>query len=180
MLNNPQRINELLGYQWKLREMTSCEKKFDGLLKKALELYKPWDLKNNDLIEYQKIFTDGRIAYIADFYIQKYNLVIEIDGSQHDTQQEYDKKRTQFLNFYFCVNVVRFKNSELDSPCIIKKIGESLTKRKVSHKKNNLSIKEINKLRKHAREETKRLEFFSLTKLNNPKYFIPCKEALTQ
>ena len=35
--------------------------------------------------------------YIADFYCEKALLVIEIDGDSHDTKQEYDAKRDEYL-----------------------------------------------------------------------------------
>jgi very-short-patch-repair endonuclease len=35
--------------------------------------------------------------YIVDFYCKNLKLVIEIDGSSHDTKQEYDKFRTEYL-----------------------------------------------------------------------------------
>jgi very-short-patch-repair endonuclease len=35
--------------------------------------------------------------YIVDFYIESLGLVIEIDGSIHQYQEEYDEKRTLFL-----------------------------------------------------------------------------------
>lgn len=36
--------------------------------------------------------------YIVDFCAPSQKLVIELDGSQHLEQQEYDKERTAFLN----------------------------------------------------------------------------------
>jgi very-short-patch-repair endonuclease len=35
--------------------------------------------------------------YIVDFYIKQLALVIEIDGSSHDTKIEYDKQREDYL-----------------------------------------------------------------------------------
>ena len=35
--------------------------------------------------------------YIVDFYVKALGLVIEIDGSSHDTKVEYDRKRQQYL-----------------------------------------------------------------------------------
>lgn len=35
--------------------------------------------------------------YIVDFYVKRLGLVVEIDGESHDTKQEYDLKRTNFL-----------------------------------------------------------------------------------
>ncbi len=35
--------------------------------------------------------------YIVDFYVKTLGLVVEIDGESHDTKQEYDLKRTIFM-----------------------------------------------------------------------------------
>lgn len=35
--------------------------------------------------------------FIVDFYIKSLGVVIEIDGSSHDGEEEYDEKRQQFL-----------------------------------------------------------------------------------
>ena len=35
--------------------------------------------------------------YIVDFYCGKLNLIIEIDGNSHDSKEEYDKQRLEYL-----------------------------------------------------------------------------------
>ena len=52
--------------------------------------------------------------YIADFYCSQAKLAIELDGSQHytDEQRESDAKRTSFLEGYD-VKVVRIPNNEV-------------------------------------------------------------------
>ena len=54
-------------------------------------------------------------SYIADFYSRRAKLVIEIDGSQHYTEEglEYDRIRTEYLNSRG-LNVMRFTNYEID------------------------------------------------------------------
>ncbi|MBQ7161643.1 MAG: DUF559 domain-containing protein [Clostridia bacterium] len=52
--------------------------------------------------------------YHTDFFIEKYKLVIEIDGRQHGLPDhvEHDEKRTRFLES--CgVNVVRYSNEDI-------------------------------------------------------------------
>ena len=51
--------------------------------------------------------------YILDFYCEKAKLAIELDGSQHyeDAGQEYDKKRTMYLNE---LGIEVFRVSNLD------------------------------------------------------------------
>jgi lysyl-tRNA synthetase class 2 len=51
-------------------------------------------------------------GYILDFVCIEKNLVIEIDGSQHQQQATYDSKRTQALNA-LGFDVLRYWNSEV-------------------------------------------------------------------
>ena len=53
--------------------------------------------------------------YIADFYCHRAKLVIEIDGSQHYTDEgkERDQFRTEVLEVYG-LNVIRFSNHQVD------------------------------------------------------------------
>ena len=52
--------------------------------------------------------------YIADFYCAEADIVIEIDGSQHETKDgiEYDEKRTEFLEKYG-IDVIRIQNIDV-------------------------------------------------------------------
>ena len=54
-------------------------------------------------------------GYIADFYCEKAKLVIELDGSQHFTEEgiAYDEARTRILNAYH-LTVLRFTNHDID------------------------------------------------------------------
>ncbi|MEY8020924.1 endonuclease domain-containing protein [Muriicola sp. SD30] len=51
--------------------------------------------------------------YILDFYCHKAKLVIEIDGHQHKSNQQYDKDRTEIIESYG-LKVIRFQNSDID------------------------------------------------------------------
>lgn len=55
-------------------------------------------------------------SYIADFYCSKAKLIIEIDGSQHYTDEgkEYDENRTFVIN-QFNVRVIRFSNYDINT-----------------------------------------------------------------
>ncbi len=35
--------------------------------------------------------------YIVDFYVKKLGLIIEIDGESHNSKEEYDEKRSRYL-----------------------------------------------------------------------------------
>lgn len=64
-----------------------------------------------------KIYRQRAIGnYIADFYCSKAKVVIEIDGSQHFTDEglDYDYYRTQAIN-EFGVSVVRFSNYDVNT-----------------------------------------------------------------
>jgi len=52
--------------------------------------------------------------YIVDFYCSEMQVVIEVDGDSHytDDAQEYDAKRTAFLQRYE-LQVIRFANNEV-------------------------------------------------------------------
>ncbi|MDQ3014567.1 MAG: DUF559 domain-containing protein [bacterium] len=52
-------------------------------------------------------------SYIVDFYCPHKRLIIEIDGSQHGENEEYDLERTCYLEAQG-FKVVRFWNSEID------------------------------------------------------------------
>ncbi|NIE97222.1 endonuclease domain-containing protein [Acinetobacter sp. Tr-809] len=53
-------------------------------------------------------------SYIVDFYCHELGLVIELDGSQHGTDdgKEYDAERTKFLEA-LDLKVVRYWNHEI-------------------------------------------------------------------
>ena len=50
--------------------------------------------------------------YIVDFCAPRSKLIVELDGSQHLEQKEYDTERTQFLEFHG-YKVLRFWNNEV-------------------------------------------------------------------
>ena len=64
-----------------------------------------------------KIYRQRPIGnYIADFYCSKAKTVIEIDGSQHYTDEgmNYDENRTNAIN-EFGVEVIRFSNYDVNT-----------------------------------------------------------------
>lgn len=50
--------------------------------------------------------------YIVDFYIKQLALIIEIDGSSHDTKIEYDKQRENYL-MSLGLNIYRIKVKDI-------------------------------------------------------------------
>ena len=73
-------------------------------------------LRNGRLLEF-KFRRQHRIGpYYVDFYCAKARLVLELDGSQHLANVEYDEQRTRFLESLGC-RVQRFWNFEaLENP----------------------------------------------------------------
>ena len=52
--------------------------------------------------------------YILDFYCPQNKLAIEIDGSQHIENKDYDKERSGYLSV-LGINVIRFWNNEINT-----------------------------------------------------------------
>lgn len=53
-----------------------------------------------------------RVNYIPDFACIEKKLVIELDGSQHLEQEEYDEERTKYLES-LGYKVIRFWNNDV-------------------------------------------------------------------
>ena len=93
-----------------------------NLIPRAKELRKNATRQENHLwydflrtypVRFQRQKTIDR--FIADFYCHKARLVIELDGSQHYTDEglAYDEERTNVLNTYK-LEVLRFSNLDID------------------------------------------------------------------
>ena len=68
--------------------------------------------------------------FILDFYCAQYRLAIEIDGSQHMTDQgiAYDEERTAVLDS-FNVKIIRFTNEDINKRIgyVLRAITETIT-----------------------------------------------------
>ncbi len=66
--------------------------------------------------------------YIIDFYCPEENLIIELDGEGHFTEEgkKYDEERTKYLES-LRLKVIRFENDDvlLDMENVLKKIIEN-------------------------------------------------------
>ena len=73
---------------------------------------KLWAVIRNDQlgVNFRRQHAIGK--YIPDFVCIKKKLIIELDGSQHLEQQEYDAERTKFLETQG-YKVIRFWNNEV-------------------------------------------------------------------
>lgn len=67
--------------------------------------------------------------YIVDFYCPRLKLVIEIDGSSHDSKQEYDKFREDHLRISG-LHVLRFSDGDVKNgvESVVREITEWITK----------------------------------------------------
>jgi adenine-specific DNA-methyltransferase len=65
--------------------------------------------------------------YIVDFYAARKKLIIELDGSQHLEQKEYDERRTEFLRSRGS-KVIRFWNHDVSNnmDAVLQVIWEAL------------------------------------------------------
>ena len=66
--------------------------------------------------------------YILDFYCPDKKLAVELDGSQHLQNKEYDKERTSYL-LILGVETIRFWNNEVNTNMngVIQKIISKLS-----------------------------------------------------
>ena len=51
-------------------------------------------------------------GFIADFYCEEINLVVEIDGGVHEQQKDYDRLRDCIINQHG-IKVIRFPNEDV-------------------------------------------------------------------
>ena len=89
-----------------------------------------WQLVRNRQVANAKFRRQQPIeGYIADFYCHQYKLVIELDGSQHFTEDgiKQDALRTQRLN-QLGITVLRFDNRQvlLETEAVLQVIYEQL------------------------------------------------------
>lgn len=115
-----QKNNQMLSRARELRrDMTPQERKlwYLFLRKYPVKIYK------------QRIID----SFIVDFYCASAKLVVEIDGSQHYTEQgqEYDAQRSVCLARYD-LQVIRFSNADVDNrfDAVCRAIHEAIQNRK--------------------------------------------------
>ena len=74
--------------------------------------------------------------YIVDFCAPRKKLIIELDGSQHLEQKEYDEERTKYLEARG-YRVLRFWNNEImnNTEGVVKVIWSVLTEEKGDEKR---------------------------------------------
>jgi very-short-patch-repair endonuclease len=91
------------GYQKAIalrKELTLAERRLWGYLR----------LSQGDGVRFRRQHAIG--PYVVDFCAIKNKLVIELDGSQHLDQEDYDNERTEFLKSWG-YQVIRFWNNDV-------------------------------------------------------------------
>ena len=72
-----------------------------------------WNMVRNNQINGLRFRRQQVIhGFIADFYCNQINLVVEIDGGIHEQQKDYDELRTKIINQHY-IKVIRFTNEEV-------------------------------------------------------------------
>jgi 5-methyltetrahydrofolate--homocysteine methyltransferase len=72
-----------------------------------------WEMLRNKKLQGYKFRFQHKIGkFFVDFYCHAAGLIIEVDGSVHDSQIEEDQKRTDWLQS-IGLKVIRFRNEEV-------------------------------------------------------------------
>lgn len=105
----------MLSAQYRAEEMKTWPSPLEERMKMLLD-------DNGVYYEQQKIFyiyaDDGWIIryYIADFYIPRACIIIEVDGRFHNDQRQHDKNRTKEIKKnYPDVEVLRYTWNDLSN-----------------------------------------------------------------
>lgn len=78
-------------------------------------------------VKFQSTFYSPDVLFIPDFRLalHQQKLIIEVDGKSHEYQQDYDAKRTKWMERNRNCIVIRFTNEEVvhDLPRVMEKIA---------------------------------------------------------
>ncbi len=102
--------------KWMRSHMTAAEKRF-------------WQAVRTDKLNGLHFRRQQVVhGFIADFYCEKLNLVVEIDGGVHEQQKDYDALRDEIINLHG-IKVMRFTNAEVMGGIgsVLEKITSCLT-----------------------------------------------------
>jgi very-short-patch-repair endonuclease len=86
-----------------------------------------WNRVKNNRLGHKFRRQHGIGNFIADFYCPLKKFAIELDGSQHLDNEEYDKERTEFFES-LGIKVIRFWNDDINKNLngVLLKIEEEL------------------------------------------------------
>lgn len=90
--------------------VSAAKKRFASKLKRTATLSEKTlrrELNKTGLcVQFQSIV----LGYVLDFYVAKYRVAIEVDGSSHDTRKAYDENRDAVLRKQLGIITLRFAN----------------------------------------------------------------------
>ncbi|NLD91054.1 MAG: DUF559 domain-containing protein [Fibrobacter sp.] len=116
----------------RLQPVSESKRSFSRDLRKDMTLSEEilWaHLRNNQLNGYKFRRQQVIAGFIADFYCEKAKLVLEVDGSVHETveQKKTDKHKDDVYKAYG-ISVMRITNDEIEKTIksVLMKIGEKL------------------------------------------------------
>jgi very-short-patch-repair endonuclease len=120
--------------------------------------------------------------YIVDFFCPSANLIVELDGSQHVEQKEYDDKRTAFLQVKG-YKVLRFWNNDVNGNIegVIEKILDVLKNTNTPHEistKSQLPLKGGVKKVCYILAESALDKYEGILTENSLRYFVLTKDEL--
>lgn len=67
-------------------------------------------------------------TYFADFYFPELNLIIELDGTQHNATKEYDRERDLYIKSTYGIEIIRISHKEYFQKSKIISIEEKLNR----------------------------------------------------
>ncbi|MDQ5953234.1 MAG: hypothetical protein QG551_462 [Patescibacteria group bacterium] len=91
--------------------------------------HKLWQYLKNKQLGFKFRRQHGIGKYIVDFYCPEKKLVVEVDGSIHMDQEDYDEERSKYLESEG-LRVLRFWNNEINksTESVIMVISDELLK----------------------------------------------------
>lgn len=76
--------------------------------------------------EFQKVIYTKTSFYIVDFYLNDFNIIVELDGEGHKERMKEDAQRTEELKSLGFSRVVRFWNKEIKKKSYCKSILKTI------------------------------------------------------
>ena len=98
------------------------------------ESFESWLLDNNISLKYETEYTiKNHITqkwYFVDFYFPEINLIVELDGKQHEKpkHKEADKIRDEYITTYLNINVFRISYEEYQTGSKISELSKLLVR----------------------------------------------------
>lgn len=117
-----QKMNERIDKGWNPQE-NRCRSK-PSFLERSFE---DWliSINHTDYIK-NKTFRCGKKIYFGDFFFPSRNILVELDGKQHENSIEYDSTRDNLIKKYHKVNTIRISYTEYMAKTKINAVLEAI------------------------------------------------------